>query len=65
MRVGVVPYRLYLLQKVQDLAERASPADRAGMQALLAETGLSDLLTLQTSRRVERVNNLEVWGDLK
>ena len=35
------------------------------MQALLAETGLSDLLTLQTSRRVERVNNLEVWGDLK
>jgi hypothetical protein len=50
---------------VQDVAERASPADRADMQALLAETGLSDLLTLQTSRRVERVNNLEVWGDLK
>ncbi len=65
VRVGVVPYRLYLLQKVQDVAERASPADRADMQALLAETGLSDLLTLQTSRRVERVNNLEVWGDLK
>jgi glutathione S-transferase len=65
VRVGVVPYRLYLLQKVQDVAERASPADRAGMEALLAETGLSDILTLQTSRRVERVNNLEVWGDLK
>ena len=65
VRVGVVPYRLYLLQKVQDVAARASPAERADMEALLAETGLSDLLTLQTSRRVERVNNLEVWGDLK
>lgn len=65
IRVGVVPYRLYLLQKVQDVAARASPAERADMEALLAETGLSDLLTLQTSRRVERVNNLEVWGDLK
>jgi hypothetical protein len=65
VRVGVVPYRLYLLQKIQDVADRASPADRADMQALLAETDLSDLLTLRTSRRVERVNHLEVWGDLK
>jgi hypothetical protein len=65
VRVGVVPYRLYLLQKVQDVADRASPADRADMQALLAETGLSDLLNLHSSRRIERVNHLEVWGDLK
>jgi hypothetical protein len=54
-----------LLQKVQDVAEQAGPADRAAMQALLVETGLSDLLTLHTARRVERVNHLEVWGDLK
>jgi hypothetical protein len=65
VRVSVMPYRLYLLQKVQDVAEQAGPDDRAAMQALLAETGLSDLLTLHTARRVERVNHLEVWGDLK
>ena len=65
IRVGVLPYRLYLLQKLQDVANQASPADRADMQALLEETGLSDLLTLHTSRRIERVNHLEVWGDLK
>ena len=65
IRVGVLPYRLYLLQKLQDVADQASPADRADMQALLEETGLSDLLTLHTSRRIERMNHLEVWGDLK
>jgi hypothetical protein len=29
---------------------------------LLVETGLSPLLSLKTSRRVERHNHLEVWG---
>jgi glutathione S-transferase len=65
MRVSVLPYRIYLLQKVQDIVDRAGPSDRADMQALLAETGLSDLLSLRTSRRVERRNHLEVWGELK
>lgn len=60
--VAVMPYRLYLLQKIQDAVDAAAPDDRAAMQALLAETGLSDLLTLRTLRRVERKGHLEVWS---
>ena len=55
MQVGVMPYRLWLLQKVQDAA---GPAEA---QALLAETGLGDLTTLTTTRKVERKGFLEVW----
>jgi hypothetical protein len=58
-----MPYRLYLLQKVQDVADRAPPAARASIDALLAETGLADLLTLRTTRRVVRANHLEVWSE--
>lgn len=62
IRVAVMPYRLYLLQKVQDVADRAPPAARASIDALLAETGLAELLTLRTTRRVVRANHLEVWS---
>lgn len=62
VNVAVMPYRLYLLQKVQAVADAAAPQDRAAMEALLAETGLSDLLTLRTTRTVERRDNLEVWS---
>jgi len=62
VKVAVMPYRLYLLQKVQDVIDMAAPADQARMQGLLAETGLSALATLRASRRVERRNHLEVWS---
>ncbi|MBL8544255.1 MAG: glutathione S-transferase C-terminal domain-containing protein [Hyphomonadaceae bacterium] len=62
VRVAVMPYRLYLLQKVQDVYDQAAPAAQVAMRALLDETGLAALLTLRTSRRVERVNHLEVWA---
>lgn len=62
IRVGVMPYRIYLLQKVQDLVEAAGAEDRRAMTALLDETGLSPLLSLRVSRRVERRGHLEVWG---
>jgi len=63
VRVGVMPYRLHLLQKIQDLADRAMPEPRAAMRELLADTGLTELLTLRCSRRVLRVDHLEVWGE--
>ena len=56
IEVGVMPYRLWLLQKVQDVV-----ADNLELNTLLLETGLADLATLRTSRRVERANQLEVW----
>jgi len=60
--VGVMPYRIYLLQKIQDVFDGASPSDQATMSDLLDQTGLSELLTLRTSRRIERRNHLEVWA---
>lgn len=63
IKVGVMPYRLYLLQKIQDGVDAATPEARSRLNALLDETGLTDLVTLRTSRRIERLNHLEVWGD--
>lgn len=54
--VGVMPYRLWLLQKVQDAI-----TDSSELNTMLSETGLADLAGLKTLRRVERVNQLEVW----
>lgn len=58
--VAVMPYRLWLLQKIQDVADANN--DAAELNALLSETGLTELVTLRTRRRVERVGQLEVWG---
>ena len=60
--VAVMPYRISLLQKIQDVFDGAAPADQAVMAALLGETGLSELLSLRASRRVERRDHLEVWA---
>ncbi len=57
----VMPYRFYLLQRVQD-AIAAAP-DAAGV--ILDSTGLGALRTLITRRRVERDGNGEVWGPLR
>jgi hypothetical protein len=62
MTAAVMPYRLFLLQKVQAVADGAAPTMRQSMQALLADAGLSALLTLRTTRRVERREHLEVWS---
>jgi hypothetical protein len=63
VQVVVMPYRLYLLQKVQDVADRASAEARASTDTLLSDTGLSDILALRTRRRVLRANHLEVWSE--
>jgi len=63
VQVVVMPYRLYLLQKAQDIADRASPDARATISRLLADTGLSDVLKLRTRRRILRSNHLEVWSE--
>ena len=59
IEVGVMPYRLYLLQKVQDAA---SGAVDSSVAAMLGATGLTPLLDLKAQRRVERQGHLEVWG---
>ncbi|MBX9795610.1 glutathione S-transferase N-terminal domain-containing protein [Sphingomonas sp.] len=51
----VMPYRFWLLQRLQAALTPAA-------QAVLDQAGLGALATLTLPRRVERVNNLEVWG---
>jgi glutathione S-transferase len=60
--VGVLPYRVYLLQKTQDVFDQAAPGDRQAMQALLSETGLTGLVGLRVSRRVVRRGQVEAWA---
>jgi glutathione S-transferase len=62
LRVNVLPYRIYLLQKVQAVIDGADPTERRAIDAFLEETGLSALSNLRTTRRVERQGYLEVWG---
>ncbi|MDP1632379.1 MAG: glutathione S-transferase family protein [Caulobacter sp.] len=62
VEVAVMPYRLWLLQKVQDAAAVPADGEGTGPEALLRETGLSELVTLTTARRIERVGQLEVWA---
>lgn len=51
----VMPYRFWLLDRLQ---KALTPAG----DELLEATGLGALTTLRTSRPVERMGNLEVWG---
>ncbi|WP_304175901.1 glutathione S-transferase N-terminal domain-containing protein [Phenylobacterium aquaticum] len=64
LSVAVFPYRVWLLQKIQDLFDGLAAADQAQARALLAEVGLARLVDLRPTRRVERVDNREVWGAL-
>lgn len=61
IRAAVMPYRLYLLQRIQAIADAAAGEARAAIDTLLAETGLAPLITLRTTRRIARANHLEVW----
>lgn len=62
IKSAVMLYRFWLLQRVQDAAAALDDAARDRLDAVLARTGLAALLTLKTSRRVERIDHLEVWG---
>ncbi len=55
----VMPYRFWLLQKVQ---AAAAACDDPRLAELLAATGLAPLLALRTTRPVERLGHVEVWG---
>lgn len=63
LQTSVMPYRFYLLQRIQDCYDGAFKAEQAAIEAIFEQTGLLPLLFARTSRRVERVNHLEVWGE--
>jgi glutathione S-transferase len=63
IQTAVMPYRFYLLQRLTDCFAQAGDADQKAIRALFVETGLETILDLRTTRRVERANHLEVWGE--
>ncbi|MEH6527985.1 MAG: glutathione S-transferase N-terminal domain-containing protein [Sneathiella sp.] len=63
LTVGVLPYRIYLLQKIQDAFDGLNASEKIKAENLLAETHLAPLLTTRCSRRVERKDNREIWGE--
>jgi glutathione S-transferase len=65
LTTGVMPYRFWLLQRLQDDLAAAPPPDQAQVRRVFQATDLEALLDLRTLRRVERVNHLEVWGDVE
>lgn len=62
---AVLPYRVFLLQRVQDAYDALPSAEQQAVDTLFEQTGLARLLTLRSMRRVERHNNREVWGELQ
>lgn len=58
----VQPYALYKLQRVTDAYHKLDAPNQDRVAGFLKHTGLSPLLTLRASRRIERRNHLEVWG---
>ncbi|MDE2463745.1 MAG: glutathione S-transferase, partial [Alphaproteobacteria bacterium] len=62
LRVAVLPYRLYLLQKIQAVFDDASILARGRMNTLLEETDLNALTGLRTTRHIVRKDHLEVWS---
>ena len=59
----VMPYRFFLLQRLQDCFDEAGADDQTAIRKLFHQTGLEPLLDMRTHRRVDRENHLEVWGE--
>ena len=55
------PYRLYLLQRTQDVYARLAPDEKVSVDELLDSCGVSAVIKMTTRRRNGRSGNLEVW----
>ena len=57
----VMPYRIFMLQRIQDAYDGLDEAAQKQVDGLLGETGLSSIMHTRADRRVERRNHREVW----
>jgi len=57
----VMPYRIFMLQRIQDAYDGLNEAAQKQVDGLLGETGLSSIIHTRADRRVERLNHREVW----
>jgi len=58
----VIPYQLTMLQRITDFFAECNASDKALLDDFYTTLGLQDWLSLKASRRVERINLIEVWG---
>lgn len=61
IRTSVMPYRFFLLQRLQDTYESLDRNQQSDVLSVFESVGLETILHLKTSRRVVRENYLEVW----
>ena len=62
LTVMVMPYRLWLLQRIQDAADALDGEQTAALAGLLGPAGLSSLLSARVTRRIERRDQREWWA---
>ena len=62
MTVAVVPYRMFLIKRVQDSYRAASAEEQGVIRRLFGDAGLDPLLDIRPRRWVVRSDNHEVWG---
>jgi glutathione S-transferase len=58
----VIPYQLTMLQRITDFFAECNASDKVLLDDFYTTLGLQDWLSLKASRRVERINLIEVWG---
>ncbi|MEM0928647.1 MAG: glutathione S-transferase N-terminal domain-containing protein [Pseudomonadota bacterium] len=58
----IMPYRLWLLERVQQAYLQTTGQDRTIVDKLFGDAGLKPLLERRASRPVLREDNMEVWG---
>lgn len=59
---AVLPYRQYLLQRLQDFFDACKVTDQEVIRQCLQQSNLQNLLHLRPTRRIQRDNFLEVWS---
>jgi glutathione S-transferase len=62
MTVAVVPYRIFLIKRIQDAFAAAAPGEQAVIRGVFDDAGLDLLLDIRPRRWVVRADNREVWG---
>lgn len=65
IKTVVIPYRFYLLQRLQDAFDEQSDQDQAALRDIFTRVQLDPIFDRRCVRRMERKNNQEVWGDIQ
>lgn len=55
------PYRFYLLQRVQAIYADLAKEAQASVEQMLESCGMSEILSITLVRKLEHIDNLEVW----